>query len=46
VGEIVSVGVVALGVLSAMTTAAFAALNVPLTIAWLAVARQHRQRTT
>lgn len=48
VGDIVSAGVVALGVVGALTTAVFAVFNVLLTIVWLAVARQiareHRQR--
>ena len=50
VGDIVSAGVVALGVVGALTTAAFATFNVLLTIVWLGVtrqiARENRQRTT
>jgi len=49
VGDIVSAGVVALGVVGALTTAVFAVVNVLLTIVWLGVARQiareHRRRT-
>jgi AAA family ATP:ADP antiporter len=49
VGDIVSAGVVALGVVGAVTTASFAVFNVLLTIGWLGVARlisrEHRHRT-
>ena len=48
-GDVVSAGFVALGQVVGLTTAAFAGINVVLTIAWLGVARQivkeHRQRT-
>ena len=49
IGDVVSAGFVYLGQVVGVTTAAFAAINVLLTILWLGVARQiakaHRQRT-
>jgi AAA family ATP:ADP antiporter len=48
-GDVVSAGFVYLGQVVGVTTSAFAAINVLLTILWLGVARQiakeHRQRT-
>jgi AAA family ATP:ADP antiporter len=48
VGDVVSAGAVALGQLTGFTVAAFASINVGLTIAWLGVAaliaREHRRR--
>ncbi len=48
-GDVVSAGFVYLGQVIGVTTSAFAAINVLLTILWLGVARQiakeHRQRT-
>ena len=49
-GDVLSAGVVGLGQVLQMTTAAFALLNVAFTILWLGVAqriaREHRRRTT
>ena len=48
-GDVLSAGAVALGQVAALTVSAFAALNVGLTLVWLAVAyriaREHRRRT-
>jgi AAA family ATP:ADP antiporter len=48
VGDVVSAGAVALGQFAGFTVAAFASINVGLTIAWLGVAaliaREHRRR--
>ncbi|HWN67453.1 MAG TPA: Npt1/Npt2 family nucleotide transporter, partial [Haliangium sp.] len=48
-GDVVSAGAVYVGQVVALSTAAFAGINVVLTIAWLAVASQiakeHRKRT-
>ena len=48
-GDVVSAGFVGLGQVLGLTTAAFAGINVVLTIAWLSVARQiakeHRRKT-
>jgi AAA family ATP:ADP antiporter len=48
-GDVVSAGFVAVGHLLALTTAAFAGINVVLTILWLWVARriaqEHHRRT-
>jgi AAA family ATP:ADP antiporter len=48
-GDVVSAGFVGLGQVTALTTSAFAGINVLLTIVWLwvavRIAREHRRRT-
>jgi hypothetical protein len=48
-GDVVSAGFVGLGQVIALTTSAFAGINVLLTIVWLwvaaRIAREHRRRT-